>query len=153
MILAKFTAISIHSLRGEGDIPGDAVGVFLNISIHSLRGEGDAEKKHDKRVLSISIHSLRGEGDVTIRTLPDPEILFQSTPSVGRETLVALDLLRIIRISIHSLRGEGDVFNRYTRPIIINFNPLPPWGGRPEIDKYDSWYENFNPLPPWGGRQ
>ena len=35
-----------------------------------------------------------------------------------------------------------------------NFNPLPPWGGRPvnsSLTKVSRMH--FNPLPPWGGRQ
>ena len=57
------------------------------ISIHSLRGEGDFEKmkvsvKHE----SISIHSLRGEGDDISKHWCTTQKLFQSTPSVGRET-------------------------------------------------------------------
>ena len=36
----------------------------------------------------------------------------------------------------------------------INFNPRPPWGGRPqraESNRASGGY--FNPRPPWGGRQ
>ena len=59
-------------------------------------------------------------------------LIFQSTPSVGRETLdmVIIHLVLII-ISIHSLRGEGDYQHRRCRQSdCYNFNPLPPWGGR-----------------------
>ena len=36
-------AISIHALRGEGDLPENASRCLLpSISIHALRGEGDA---------------------------------------------------------------------------------------------------------------
>ena len=79
-------AISIHALRGEGDlvlirrspvgteflstpsvgratIDGVIVRAGSDISIHALRGEGDAEfDKYFKRE-NISIHALRGEGD------------------------------------------------------------------------------------------
>ena len=44
--------ISIHALRGEGDI-----------SIHALRGEGDGYDWRLDPVERISIHALRGEGD------------------------------------------------------------------------------------------
>ena len=36
---------------------------------------------------------------------------------------------------------------------IINFNPLPPWGGRPHTNPAVTVQrDDFNPLPPWGGR-
>ena len=80
--------------------------------------------------------------------------LFQSTPSVGRETTFRTLLkntseyfnplppwggrhfrerytLYAIHISIHSLRGEGDRQRiRFKLLSKIYFNPLPPWGGR-----------------------
>ena len=34
---------------------------------------------------------------------------FQSTPSVGRATLVERCINTVVNISIHALRGEGDV--------------------------------------------
>ena len=85
MILTR-TGISIHALRGEGDVGdysdknGDtkfqstpSVGratklivppkYLIGISIHALRGEGDnANNPHDAKY-GISIHALRGEGD------------------------------------------------------------------------------------------
>ena len=58
------TAISIHALRGEGDvIPRVSAGLLL-ISIHALRGEGDGDQTKKKNHLKK----------------------FQSTPSVGRAT-------------------------------------------------------------------
>ena len=57
-------AISIHSLRVEGDL--DLIEKLENhcISIHSLRVEGDfiGKQKTDGATI-ISIHSLRVEGD------------------------------------------------------------------------------------------
>ena len=35
-----------------------------------------------------------------------------------------------------------------------NFNPRPPWGGRPGRDTALAGnHRNFNPRPPWGGRR
>ena len=79
---------------------------------------------------AISIHALRGEGDKQkLRTVTDT-FQFQSTPSVGRATIIdsfficleifqstpsvgrATALRKLSRrkqiISIHALRGEGD---------------------------------------------
>ena len=58
--------ISIHALRGEGDLL--VVGIiygFIKISIHALRGEGDDICIFRRlRQIDISIHALRGEGDL-----------------------------------------------------------------------------------------
>ena len=83
------------------------------ISIHALRGEGDVEIMvaliHG---LMISIHALRGEGDKGADGI---------TPTIG--------------ISIHALRGEGDLDGLISPIAILNFNPRPPWGGRPMFSR------------------
>ena len=79
-------------------------------------------------------------------------LLFQSTPSVWRETStiarsclkrsISIHSLRVegdeprrcdtggALISIHSLRVEGDVVWRWGLSVFNHFNPLPPCGGR-----------------------
>ena len=103
------SAISIHSLRMEGDPAYESTEISArDISIHSLRMEGDLQNhdvtfrsryfnplpphggRHSHHVKhpvtdSISIHSLRMEGDIYHKTF-------------GCD----------IDISIHSLRMEGD---------------------------------------------
>ena len=59
------------------------------------------------------------------------DFLFQSTPSVGRATLSDPASLNAIIISIHALRGEGDRRENSLRQEYDDFNPRPPWGGRP----------------------
>ena len=57
------------------------------ISIHSLRMEGDEyEAEEIGRFLDISIHSLRMEGDHSGGVCAGGAWIFQSTPSVWRET-------------------------------------------------------------------
>ena len=58
--------------------------------------------------LWISIHSLRVEGDQPEGTLRRRHFLFQSTPSVWRETTLGISTAKKDHISIHSLRVEGD---------------------------------------------
>ena len=79
------------------------------ISIHALRGEGDLFLflRPLLRVL-ISIHALRGEGDYTAANVTHRSSVFQSTPSVGRATSDELEVVGSLDISIHALRGEGD---------------------------------------------
>ena len=147
--------ISIHSLRMEGDIfrnknrtrtayfnPLPPYGgrqhyaalvlVSADISIHSLRMEGDRASRTLMGIsqyfnslppyggrrgnsqtfgewLEISIHSLRMEGDSA------------DSPQSGQSD-----------ISIHSLRMEGDNCSHRVTLQNVHFNPLPPYGGRPE---------------------
>ena len=57
------------------------------ISIHALRGEGDIMRRRLQTLYSIiSIHALRGEGDKMGGNNMKQTIEFQSTPSVGRAT-------------------------------------------------------------------
>ncbi len=103
--------------------------------------------------------------------------IFQSTPSVWRETMYMVDNDGGSGISIHSLRVEGDASVPILAHDCIYFNPLPPCGGRRltgriedrKRDKFQStpsvWREtmeshesqmtrrHFNPLPPCGGRR
>ena len=101
-------AISIHSLRVEGDPDLLQVHWDADISIHSLRVEGDR---------SYAFHNFGGcnfnplppcGGRPSLKKHVYRHLRFQSTPSVWRET--QLDCLsRGTRcISIHSLRVEGD---------------------------------------------
>ena len=101
--------ISIHSLRVEGDVSAIPTapkiidfnplppcggrpikplwdGYKITISIHSLRVEGDGAKLALERLFGISIHSLRVEGDKCNMYGNPQSCLFQSTPSVWRET-------------------------------------------------------------------
>ena len=102
----------------------------------------------------ISIHSLRMEGDISIKNMtanypyfnPLPPYggrhprmrlrrmpeTFQSTPSVWRETLSGFHSFQCFTISIHSLRMEGDNCSHRVTLQNVHFNPLPPYGGRPE---------------------
>ena len=79
--------ISIHSLRVEGDVLRQNRPYIVTISIHSLRVEGDVSTPATVNVKDISIHSLRVEGDRKIGKNAKSTGLFQSTPSVWRETV------------------------------------------------------------------
>ena len=87
-IVLYYTPISIHSLRGEGDLllPPTLL-TSSKISIHSLRGEGDGVSwVRSGHLSAISIHSLRGEGDVATGTelLPPPRNFNPLPPWGGR---------------------------------------------------------------------
>ena len=101
------------------------------ISIHALREEGDHGRRRQHRDRPISIHALREEGDVrncsaAARSAgyfyPRPprggrrfvlssrsiSVIFLSTPSARRATILAIGEGITTRISIHALREEGD---------------------------------------------
>ena len=63
LICEVVMAISIHALRGEGDVSFCGKKEKSSISIHALRGEGDEQKSKEAIKKNISIHALRGEGD------------------------------------------------------------------------------------------
>ena len=87
--------------------------VHIFISIHSLRMEGDRRIETLSAFVGISIHSLRMEGDSTLRQMKSLRNVFQSTPSVWRETCLPVAIRILVQISIHSLRMEGDQDNCY----------------------------------------
>ena len=78
--------ISIHALRGEGDLPHTVMNAVFDISIHALRGEGDTCLFAASNLMLISIHALRGEGDLFGIGAVVFGQQFLSTPSVGRAT-------------------------------------------------------------------
>ena len=123
----------------------------IEISIHALRGEGDLRANTSRprtkyfnprppwggrlqyswnvdAVLDISIHALRGEGDL-----------------IGR-----CSTARSASISIHALRGEGDRVKTGDTNQIAYFNPRPPWGGRPVAVLLPPESETFQSTPSVG---
>ena len=107
---------------------------------------------NNEAVKTISIHALRGEGD-RIRGQGRVALgLFQSTPSVGRATILQYRSKSCKSISIHALRGEGDDSRSGVMTLRIYFNPRPPWGGRLISSAVLVSTGDFNPRPPWGGR-
>ena len=101
-------AISIHSLRVEGDVPG-------NFSKNAKNYFNPLPPCGGRRPL------------FSVFRVPDA---FQSTPSVWRETVPSPWADCTAQISIHSLRVEGDRTSLRMTLIHLYFNPLPPCGGR-----------------------
>ena len=103
----------------------------------------------------ISIHALRGEGDRSVNSASCAVFVFQSTPSVGRATYTD-DIKHWLEDDFNPRPPWGG------RPdwrfalfkLAFYFNPRPPWGGRPAPPfrpaRCRRWH--FNPRPPWGGR-
>ena len=75
----------------------------------------------------ISIHALRGEGDT-------------SNNSENNHP----------QISIHALRGEGDTEPIPEAILLRDFNPRPPWGGRPYPQRNIKPAQKFQSTPSVG---
>ena len=123
------------------------------ISIHSLRVEGDT-----LGAVCLTLIAFQSTPSVWRETFCfcseyTPK-RFQSTPSVWRETGQVDYTSPIQHISIHSLRVEGDGGKRWTKYGKDHFNPLPPCGGRQPPNGISGQINlHFNPLPPCGGRR
>ena len=130
--LIFFAIISIHALRGEGDLAKTwDLSSALNFNPRPPWGGRHQYPAVLTDEVFISIHALRGEGDVCLQRL---------LPCQG--------------ISIHALRGEGDSSSApYFFRCPFDFNPRPPWGGRRAHLDNVLVNVDFNPRPPWGGRQ
>ena len=123
------------------------------ISIHALRGEGDIYwVLTNCNGMDISIHALRGEGDVITEIVDYLNENFNPRPPWGGRRTPRLIPSTSPTISIHALRGEGDPRGRARPAPPQNFNPRPPWGGRHTSERASSRIRHFNPRPPWGGR-
>ena len=96
---------------------------------------------------SISIHSLRVEGDRSFHNFGFRSKKFQSTPSVWRETVPLPPPFATKCISIHSLRVEGDLQTWDYLGNEVNFNPLPPCGGRLQHLAYLAVCREFQSTP------
>ena len=119
---------------GRATVYTNALDHSTTISIHALRGEGDLSRVNVINLEVISIHALRGEGDATKGGYIAIHLIFQSTPSVGRAT--DADFI----YSSHSFYfnprppwggRQENVIHAYKHG--LNFNPRPPWGGRREL--------------------
>ena len=83
------------------------------ISIHALRGEGDLLCKSLIGKLDYFNPRPPWGGRLTGRRGTLFSRLFQSTPSVGRATFTLIKNPKTLEISIHALRGEGDPARGY----------------------------------------
>ena len=145
--------ISIHSLLAEGDarpmwtsraadefqstpssrretLSCAILRMHSRISIHSLLAEGDAYR-HAQRQQGALFQSTPSSRRETHMSSARPcAKSFQSTPSSRRETTARLPKDKALVISIHSLLAEGDARHVNDSAQELDFNPLPPRGGR-----------------------
>ena len=129
--ISSAVGISIHALRGEGDAR-DLERGSCSWHFNPRPPWGGRPVAQSVAAFASSFQSTPSVGRATmiLSFLYLHCLLFQSTPSVGRATTYRLRKEKIFGISIHALRGEGD-----TQKPVYNidrkyFNPRPPWGGR-----------------------
>ena len=127
----RFSKISIHALREEGDESQHHTVAFpLDFYPRPPRGGRRAVNALLSPFKPISIHALREEGDHTTTKQEDKN-----------------------HISIHALREEGDAPSGRNTPDTPNFYPRPPRGGRLEGAVHGIKTKDFYPRPPRGGRR
>ena len=145
------------------------------ISIHALRGEGDVSLFSMGLSDAISIHALRGEGDPAFLLAAARRRTFLSTPSVGRATAVSQHREPVVEFLSTPSVGRATGSRPQCPPPFCYFYPRPPWGGRLIFlcNPFDYWQflstpsvgratpqkarkratlKHFYPRPPWGGR-
>ena len=101
------------------------------ISIHALRGEGDIGMFDAKQCAKvISIHALRGEGDRSHNRSISRYGEFLSTPSVGRATQWGrLQFDGSLYFYPRPPWGGRQIYT-FSSFSLSYFYPRPPWGGR-----------------------
>ena len=75
------------------------------------------------------------------------KIIFLSTPSARRATVVQWAIYLQVNISIHALREEGDRLRRRMESKEMDFYPRPPRGGRPPDPRLRQLAEEFLSTP------
>ena len=152
--MSSIKYISIHALRGEGDKNPSRLSRMPGvISIHALRGEGDLQAIATRvSTGDISIHALRGEGDGCCAGNLCENRDFNPRPPWGGRLVESDNPYAVRFISIHALRGEGDTdtFGAASRRV-ISIHALRGEGDRVEGGRSQA-HKDFNPRPPWGGR-
>ena len=95
--------ISIHALLAESDEQSSSYNAYLEISIHALLAESDLWVWMGGLSCDISIHALLAESDITLPVLFVKNVLFLSTLSLRRATVLVVPSGCWLPISIHAL--------------------------------------------------
>ena len=145
--------ISIHALRGEGDVA--FVNSFLKYFYFNPRPPWGG--RPSEQTLYLLQHHFNPRPPWGGRRLQSFKIfiasIFQSTPSVGRATRFRCQCSSGGRYFNPRPPWGGRQLLRLRRDIGRYFNPRPPWGGRHYLLRIFLPPHHFNPRPPWGGRQ
>ena len=124
------------------------------ISIHALRGEGDLPRLYFHFSHNyFNPRPPRGGRLSLCQLLLHIAYYFNPRPPRGGRPVDLRDYFSENIISIHALRGEGDPCPFSSLTGYKYFNPRPPRGGRlPQRRGSGQINQYFNPRPPRGGR-
>ena len=100
--------ISIHALLAESDKRFLQKLAEAIISIHALLAESDSQQRIEQSRGNISIHALLAESDMLAARWAMLTLIFLSTLSLRRATLIGQMAIHSIHISIHALLAESD---------------------------------------------
>ena len=128
--------------------------IFADFNPRSPCGERRRDAGIGELDLIISIHALLAESDRTARCLHGRSQLFQSTLSLRRATIRALQNSAPVTISIHALLAEsdqysplaGDPVRRFQSTLSLRRATYFPFSPAPYTAS------NFNPRSPCGER-
>ena len=129
----------------------NCIKIDSRISIHALRGEGDIVQGYRFPNIIISIHALRGEGDVF--SYIDSYFVkhFNPRPPWGGRRSRTQNI--IVKLAYFNPRPPWG--GRPSKRIKLfsmekYFNPRPPWGGRPLLDEITLDADSFQSTPSVG---
>ena len=130
-VFARYTDISTHALREEGDrVFLRSICPLRNFYPRPPRGGRPRQKGHHHRGrLHFYPRPPRG-GRRGQMEQSRSNRRFLSTPSARRATCGRCQTAHGVDISIHALREEGDLLNCCFRKFHLHFYPRPPRGGR-----------------------
>ena len=148
----QIQAISIHALLAESDEQSSSYNAYLEISIHALLAESDLWVWMGGLSCDISIHALLAESDITLPVLFVKNVLFLSTLSLRRATVLVVPSGCWLPISIHALLAESDRVVTAFWGSVDNFYPRSPCGERPVTLDFKSLCHYFYPRSPCGER-
>ena len=143
--------ISIHTLRGEGDIKLCTT-AKPRLTFQSTPSVGRATYAAEARVHFQTHFNPRPPWGGRRRRQSDigRRHDFNPRPPWGGRRLFLFFHFWQCGISIHALRGEGDAFLALLALEIGNFNPRPPWGGRHKITAIANAIRAFQSTPSVG---
>ena len=146
--------ISIHALLTEGDYS------FFWQKPRIIKFQSTPSSRratnicyHTFSICLISIHALLTEGDLEQKNASHQQHEFQSTPSSRRATIFTRPVTGLWPISIHALLTEGDNLPTALRGGNLRFQSTPSSRRATSLTNLNMiGIIDFNPRPPHGGR-
>ena len=146
----RFSGVSIHAFRGEGDRSPAAGREGRTVSIHAFRGEGDRPCIAGCTAGTVSIHAFRGEGDQPLTALVCKRGVSIHAFRGEGDAVFDRVIFCFTVVSIHAFRGEGDPHRQHQLVRRGGFNPRLPGGRRPVYHARAGLSSPFQSTPSGG---